>query len=115
MRTPKMMERDLRLVLQKPTTTLRTTELNGLTMAWVDFEGKYVEVVLDPMRGGLIASVVHELIHAAYPKHLSVWGSNEECLVIALELQQMALIDTDDKRVRWWRRAINAKLDKETA
>lgn len=106
-----MMERDLKATLLRPTTTLRTTELNGLTMAWVDYEGKYVEVVLDPMRGGLIASVVHELIHATYPRQLKVWGRNEECIVVALELQQMNLIDTDESRVRWWRKAINEKLD----
>jgi hypothetical protein len=110
-----MMERDLRQMLLKPTTTLRTTELNGTTLAWVDYEGKEVEVVLDPMRGGLIESLVHELIHAVYAKQLRIWGRNEECIVCALEVEQMHLVNNDESRVRWWRDAINAKLDKEAA
>lgn len=108
-----MMERDLRKMLLRPTTTLRTTELNGVTMAWVDYDGKTVEVVLDPMRGGIIESVIHELIHAVYVKHLRVWGRNEEAIVVALEVEQMQLVNTDMARVRWWRAAINEKLDAE--
>ena len=115
MRTPKLMERELRRTLRRPDTRLRTTELNGTTLAWVDYDGRVVEVVLDPMRGGLIESLVHELIHAVYAKPLRVWGRNEECLVSALEQEQMQLINNDEARVRWWRRAIGQKLDAEDA
>jgi hypothetical protein len=110
-----MIERDLRRTMLRPETTLRVTELNHTVLAWVDYEGRRIEVVLDPMRGGLIASVVHELIHATYARDLSKWGKNEESIVVALEQDTMSLVDNNQLMVRWWRNAISRKLDQEAA
>lgn len=113
MRTPTLMERELRRALMRPDTRLRTTQLSKEVLAWVDYNGRHVEVTLDPMRGGLIECVVHELIHAVYAKPLKAWGRFEEPIVVALEGEMMGFINTDERKVRWWREAIARKLDKE--
>lgn len=107
------MEAELRAALRRPDTRLRVTKLKREVLAWVDYSGRHVEVVLDPMRGGLIECVVHELIHAVYAKPLSSWGRFEEPIVCAVEKELMGYINTDEKRIQWWRDAIAAKLDKE--
>jgi hypothetical protein len=110
-----MVERDIKKLLRRPTTRLRVTELKSYVLAWVDYNGREVEVVLDPMRGGLIESVVHELIHARYPVELAKFGKFEEPFVVVMEQGVMELVNNDEARVAWWRAAINAKLDMQEA
>lgn len=113
MRSPTQMEKELRALLKRPDTRLRATELHKDTLAWAEFDGHHVQVAVDPMRGGLIECVIHELLHAQYAKPLGMWGKFEEAIVLAVEAEMMAFINRDEKRVRWWRDAIHAKLDGE--
>lgn len=95
------------------TTRLVQTRLDGETLAWVEYHGKRFHVVVDPMRGGLIECVVHELLHAAYAEELAPWGELEEAIVLAVEREVMGLINGSRRRVKWWRDAIAHKLVKE--
>ena len=113
MRATEDVERQLRKALLAGTTRLVQTRLDGGTLAWVEYHGKRFHVAVDPMRGGLIESVVHELIHAVYAEELSVWGELEEAIVLAVEREVMAAINDSRRRVRWWRDAIARKLVKE--
>lgn len=106
-------ERRLRKALLDRNTRLWSRKLDGETLAWVEYAGKAVEVVVDPMRGGLIECVVHELLHAVYAKELARWGDLEECIVVAVEKEVMAVVNNSTRRVRWWRDAITRKLGKE--
>lgn len=108
------MERDLRDALVSPRTTLHARTLDGDTLAWVEYEGRAVEVALDPFRGGLIECVVHELLHAVYSRRLAEWGAHEEVIVLALERSIMDRINSSKARVQWWRDAIGRKLTEET-
>lgn len=110
--TPAKLEMELRKCLTGPGTVLRITELNGATLAWCEPEDYPAPIVVDPFRGGLIASAVHELLHIARKTELSRWGGLEEPIVLSLEADLMARINSSPSRVRWWRRAIAAKLDK---
>jgi len=113
LRTLASLERDLRDALVSPTTFIRWRELPSDTLAWVEYEGKVVEVAVDPMRGGLIECVVHELLHAVYAKELARWGVFEEAIVLAIERELMSAINMSPRRVKWWRAAIDAKLQPE--
>ncbi len=104
-------EKDLRQALMSKSTTVFSQELHGETLAWVEYEGRKVEVAIDPMRGGIIECVVHELIHAVYEKKLAEWGDLEEAIVIAVEKEMMDLINSSRRRVKWWRDAIGSKLE----
>jgi len=110
--TVETLERVLREGLVGRGTTLRTGELNGTTQAYCDTNEYPTPIVVDPFRGGYIASTVHELIHIKRRRQLGTWGRLEEALVIALEMETMALIDRDSERVKWWRAAIIEKLAK---
>ena len=111
MRTLASMEKSLRAALESDRTVVHWRTLNGDTLAWVEYEGRQVEVAVDPMRGGLIECVVHELLHAVYRLELSRWGVFEECIVLALEREIMATINASPRRVKWWREAIAEKLE----
>jgi len=110
--TAARLEHELRKCLVGPGVVLRTAELNGQTLAWCEPNDYPSPVVLDPFRGGLIESTVHELLHIARAKDLARWGGLEEGIVISLEQELMARINHSPARVRWWRGAIAAKLDK---
>lgn len=105
------MEAGLRRYFRQRRVTVRTDELNDDVLAWVDWDGREVEIVLDPYRGGYIESTVHELMHSVYRRALKAWGALEETLVQGLEAEVMALINHDAERVKWWREAIARKLD----
>lgn len=113
MRTLASMDRDLRSCLTSRKTVLMAKKLRGQTLAYVDYDGPTIDITVDPMRGGLIASVVHELIHAVYRRQLAAWGHFEEVIVVALEQSVMAHIDAKPERVKWWRDAIARKLSTE--
>jgi len=107
------LEARLRKALLDPATRLQRHVLDGETLAWVEYEGRKVEVAVDPMRGGLIECVVHELLHAVCRVELARWGEFEECIVLAIERELVCQINASRRRVRWWREAINRKLTKE--
>ena len=113
MRTLASMEKQLRESLLSPRTALRSERLNGDTLAWVEYEGRAIEVAVDAMRGGLIECVVHELLHAVYRTELARWGVFEEAIVLAVESEMMARINANPARVKWWRNAIAKKLQSE--
>jgi len=113
MRSPALMEKQLRAALVRPGTRLRVSELNGDTLAWIEYEGQRYDVTLDPFRGGLIECTIHELIHAVYKNDLRVWGKLEETIVLAVEKPVVERVNIDPTRVRWWRANISAKLDGE--
>ena len=108
--TPVRLERELRRRLSNPKTILRITTLKNETQAWCDWDGEHLEIVLDPYRCGYIEGTVHEVIHKCRAKHLLSWGTLEEDVALAAEARVMNLINTDPKRVRWWREAIAEKL-----
>jgi len=107
------LEERLRKALLDPATRLKLHVLNAETLAWVEYEGRKVEVALDPMRGGLIECVVHELLHAVMRTELARWGEFEECIVLAVERELVHQINSSRRRVQWWRKAIDGKLTKE--
>jgi len=109
MKTAASRERDLRDGLRRATTTVEQKTLTGKTLAYVNDEGP-INIVIDPARGGLIESVVHELVHRVWARPLRMWGDAEETLVIALEQDVMYHINAKPSRVRWWRQAIAKKL-----
>jgi hypothetical protein len=113
MRTMASMEKSLRAALTSKSTVLRSRQLNGDTLAWVEYEGRTVEVAVDAMRGGLIECVVHELLHAVYVDELARWGVFEECIVLAVERELMGRINRSPASVKWWRNAIAKKLQPE--
>jgi len=113
MRTFTGMEKSLRDALVARSTVLHRHELNGDTLAWVEYEGKRFEVALDEYRGGLIECVIHELLHAVYVHELARWGWVEEDIVLAVERAVMARINRNPTRVKWWRNAIAKKLQSE--
>ena len=67
-------------------------------------------ITLDSFHGGLLDTLLHELLHHCQYNKLSSFGAGEEIVVEALEDLLVRYVNRSQRRRRWWRRALSAKL-----
>lgn len=87
--------------------TLRMREMDG---ASGEYDPDTRTVSLDPFNGGLLETLVHELLHHVAYEKLASFGSMEESVVLSIEDELVRFINRSRTRRRWWRRALKAKL-----
>jgi hypothetical protein len=105
-------ERELREHLAK--TTVEVGDLTGTPNAAVLIfgdKGKPDRIIVDPFLIGILTAVIHEMWHRARYGKLVEWGQLEETVVEAIEADLAQFITGNPRRLAWWRRAIERKLN----
>jgi hypothetical protein len=106
-------ERELRSAIEAGDVYIRQQPLKG-SVAQVDIANKPHRILLDPLRGALLDSLVHEVIHVVFLDRLLPWGALEEPIVEAIEEQVVRYINRSKTRVAWWRRVIDEALEQDS-
>jgi hypothetical protein len=104
----------LQKLIQEPRVTLEFTEFH--LCGHVAWNADVVHIKIDPDRDGSIRSILHELIHVVVDELLGLKddrlaGELEEPAVLAWERVLWEYVEADNRRLRWWRDTINAKLE----
>lgn len=100
------MERTLRVALHGCRVSFRPLKREN---AKVILDQRPRLIHIDPMRGGHLECLVHELIHVAYERQLAEWGALEEPIVEVLELVMTRYINGSERRTAWWRDRLREK------
>lgn len=85
-------------------------ELSDLENACAEYDPVRKVVTLDAFNGALLDGLIHELFHHCHYHRLAAWGAGEEPVTEALEDMVVRYINRSERRARWWRRALKAKL-----
>lgn len=105
-------------VLQRPTTVLQLHQVteNMITAGFeadvmTDGSIENVVITVDPAQGGLIESVLHELLHVVLDQELNAKFNTllEEKMIKSLE-QELFVKTINKGHLRRWRRLIKSKL-----
>jgi hypothetical protein len=72
-------------------------------------------VFLDPFNAALLDGLIHELLHHVIYQELASFGAAEEPVTEAIEDMMVRYINRGERRRKWWRRALAAKLHEGAA
>lgn len=50
----------------------------------------------------IVSTYLHELVHVAFPRELSTWGTFEEAIVCVLEKALYEFVCAKPSRLKWW-------------
>lgn len=84
--------------------------LSDLGNASAEYDPVKKVVTIDAFRVALLDGLIHELFHHCHYHRLASWGAAEEPVTEALEDMVVRYINRNERRARWWRRALKAKL-----
>jgi hypothetical protein len=99
-------ERSLRAALTSGKVHLSREEL-ARCVAQVNVDHPPHQIKFDPLRGAVMDSIVHELIHVVWNDQIEPWGDLEEPIVAAIEQEIVRFINRSERRVEWWRARIH--------
>jgi hypothetical protein len=114
---------DLRKLLARPDTTIRLRRLKVCAHStWeTNPETKQpfnIRLVVDPRRDGIVACVIHELLHVYMDQHLNIrqllTPEMEEYAVLAWEKQLYNHLHPRHDMIESWSRSIDRKLKEST-
>lgn len=114
MQTPASVEKELRILAKSPKIEFRMADLTGndctAMLVWGQ-DGLPDLILLDPYLGGLIESVIHELLHIHQKRPTKGLGRElEEAHMEAFEDRVVRYVNQSAQRIRWWRRCITKRL-----
>ena len=108
--TEAAVEKRLREAVRGGHVVIRQRPLRA-AVAQVDVNNHPHLILLDPLRGALMDSLIHELVHVVYLREVEMWGQLEEAVVEAIEEGIVRYINRSRGRVEWWRKQIDAALE----
>ena len=75
-----------------------------------EYDPKRRHIRLDPTWGGLVPTLIHELVHHAFYERMASMGVMEEPAVDAVEAALTRHILQSPVRRKWWSNALKAKI-----
>lgn len=73
--------------------------------------GKVDYIKTDPMQGGLIPNVLHELFHVVLRKEMSLFSAEvEEWIILELESSCYKWLSASERRLKPWRTLVERRL-----
>lgn len=90
-----------------------SVRLSDIEHASAEYDPTTKRVTIDAFSVALLDGLIHELFHHCHYHRLASWGAGEEPVTEALEDMVVRYINRSQRRSRWWRRAIKAKLSED--